>query len=107
MQSCNAFVLPSHYETFGVVLMEALSCGKPVISTKCGGPEGIVNSQNGMLVCKKNILALGEAMETMRMNFDKYDNAWIQTDCMSRFGESVVVAKLSNTYTEVCQRNER
>ncbi len=104
MQSCHTFVLPSHYETFGVVLIEALSCGKPVISTKCGGPEEIVNPQNGMLVRNKNIPALGEAMEAMRMNIDRYDNAWIQKDCTSRFGQSAVVGKLSDIYTEVCQQ---
>ena len=104
MKSCHAFVLPSHYETFGVVLIEALSFGKPVISTRCGGPEEIVNPRNGVLVSTKDIVGLGKAMEAMQININKYDNFWIQQDCMSRFGENAVMGKLSNIYAEVCQR---
>ena len=35
----NVFVLPSNSETFGVVYIEAMALGLPVIATKCGGPE--------------------------------------------------------------------
>jgi glycosyltransferase involved in cell wall biosynthesis len=104
MKTCHAFVLPSHYETFGVVLIEALSFGKPVISTRCGGPEEIVNPRNGVLVSTKDIVGLGEAMEAMRININRYDNVWIQEDCVSRFGENAVVGKLSSMYSEVCQQ---
>lgn len=37
-EESSAFVLSSEYETFGVVVVEALALGKPVIATKCGGP---------------------------------------------------------------------
>ena len=104
MKTCHAFVLPSHYETFGVVLIEALSLGKPVISTRCGGPEEIVTPKNGVLVSTKDIVGLGEAMEAMRTNINRYDNVWIQEDCVSRFGENAVVGMLSNIYSEVCQQ---
>ena len=104
MKTCHAFVLPSHYETFGVVLIEALSLGKPVISTRCGGPEEIVNPGNGVLVSAKDVVGLGEAMEAMQMDINKYDNVWIRQDCMSRFGENAVIGELSNMYSEVCQQ---
>ena len=57
MQKANCFVLPSHYETFGVVLIEAMACGLPVLSTKSGGPESIITSNEYGFLCEENELA--------------------------------------------------
>jgi len=73
MQKCDVFVLSSLHETFGVVVGEAMACGKPVISTRCGGPEFFVNEQNGVLVDVANPQALAGAMEDFiadRVSFD-------------------------------------
>lgn len=51
VEEASVLVLPSNYEGFGVVLVEALSRGIPVLSTESGGPEDIVQSgANGWLV---------------------------------------------------------
>jgi len=106
MQNCNVFVLSSIFETFGVVLIEALACGKPVIATKCGGPEDIVNSNNGYLVPKKNVKALGKAMEDIYLNINKFDPFHIRKDCLLRFGEDAFVARLKSVYTNLL-RNKK
>ena len=52
---CDIFVLPSIREPFGRVILEAMSCGKPVVATKVGGPLDIVeDGQTGFLVEKAN-----------------------------------------------------
>jgi len=49
--ACDVFVLPSEYEAFGIVLLEANACLKPCVATKVGGvPEVIEDGKNGILV---------------------------------------------------------
>ncbi len=101
MQACSVFVLSSDYETFGVVLIEALACGKPVIATACGGPECIVHSENGMLIPSRDVAALGNAMEEIQQKMDSYDSTLIRYDCIDRFGENAVVEKLRTSYARI------
>ena len=102
MQQCNVFVLSSHYETFGIVLTEALACGKPVIATKCGGPECIVKDENGLLVNSGDVDALKEAMVAMHRDYSSYDSEHIRTDCRQRFSEEAIILKLQKIYEDVC-----
>lgn len=69
----DLFVLPSDIETFGVVFIEALASGIPVIGTKCGGPEDIINSENGILIEKDNKTILADAIVSIMNNYDQYD----------------------------------
>jgi len=105
MEMCDTFVLPSHYETFGVVLIEALACGMPVISTACKGPECIVHDENGVLVQPGDISALAEAMVTIRLRIDRYDKKRIREDCLARFGQQAVVTKLLAVYGRLSHRS--
>ena len=72
LRNSDYFVLSSNFETFGVVLIEAMSCGLPVISTKSGGPETIIiNEKLGLLCEKNNIFALANVIKNItKMNFD-------------------------------------
>ncbi|MFH2103070.1 MAG: glycosyltransferase family 4 protein [Chloroflexota bacterium] len=50
-QKASIYVAPTQYETFGYTLLEAMSCGKPVISCRAGAiPELIEDGENGILV---------------------------------------------------------
>ena len=64
-QEIDAFVHPSRYETFGIVLVESLSTGRPVIATRCGGPNDIIRSEDGILVDVDDAAGLAEAMRNM------------------------------------------
>lgn len=65
-ESIDLFVLPSWHEPFGIVLIEAMAHGVPVISTTSEGPSEILTSgMDGLLVPTKNPEALANAMAEM------------------------------------------
>lgn len=104
MQSADAFVLPSHYETFGVVLVEALAVGCPVVATRCGGPECIVEEpRDGILVEPGDTGALSAAMERLRLERGSFSPESLRMGCQARFGAEAVVARLKQVYQEVLQ----
>jgi aminotransferase len=98
MMNANCFVLPSNYETFGVVLIEALACGLPLIATKCGGPEDIVDDSNGLLIDTDNQKQLEKAMAYMYDNAIKYNREKLREDVMNKFGECSFVENVMKYY---------
>ncbi len=101
MARTDAFVLPSRYETFGVVLVEALAQGKPVVATRCGGPESIVRPCDGLLVPVDDPQALGTAMRCLRTDIAAYNATEIRHSCLDRFSESVITSRLKKIYEGV------
>jgi glycosyltransferase involved in cell wall biosynthesis len=98
MNACDTFVLASKFETFGVVLIEALACGKPVISTNSGGPSSIVNEKNGIIVPVDDIDELSQAMQSVNSNYSAYNPEEIQNDCSARFSEEVITEQILKIY---------
>lgn len=101
-QQAHAFVLPSQHETLGVVFLEAIACGLPIIATRCGGPECIVNKANGLLVETGNPKELAVAMEKLMENYTCYDKKTIRNFYLEHFSTRPICDQLMNTYNEVC-----
>lgn len=103
-QQADVFVLPSHNECFGLVILEALQHGLPVISTYEGGiPDIIDNGENGFLFQKHNVNDLSEKIEILfndeelRREFSK--NARLKYD--QNFRLSIFERKLLSILKEV------
>lgn len=104
MQACDAFVLPSRYETFGVVYIEAMACGKPVIAAANGGPDDFVTEDNGILIPPDDTGRLVQAMEQMvqKMQDQKaYDAEVIRNSVRERFGGQAIAGQLERVYEAV------
>jgi len=66
MAAADVFVLPSLAEPFGLVLLEAMALGRPVIATRAGGPlEIVVDGETGFLVPPSSPDALAGALQTL------------------------------------------
>lgn len=101
MNRCNCFVLPSEYETFGVVYIEATASGKPIIGTKNGGAEDIITDTNGIIVDKKSIDKLAKALVYMKNNELKFDPEKIREEAVSKYSGDVIINKLKGVYKEL------
>ncbi|MHA1380468.1 MAG: glycosyltransferase [Candidatus Helarchaeota archaeon] len=70
--ACELFVLPARWELFGITMLEAMACMKPVVVTKFGGPATIINDGvNGALVDPTNKEELATKIVELLNNKDR------------------------------------
>lgn len=106
MNKSDVFVLCSKNETFGVVLIEAMSCGKPVISTRSGGPQSIIKGAETGLLCDVSEQSLYLAMQEVYDNFAGYDPKAIRQVVLDNFSQNAVASKLAEVYNIVLKKND-
>lgn len=63
LNNLDAFVLSSHTEGFSIACIEAMACGIPVVATRSGGPEQILEGDAGLLVPRGDPEALALAID--------------------------------------------
>ena len=100
-READAFVLASRAETFGVVYIEAMAAGLPVIATDCGGPADFIRADNGLLIPVGDEKALADAMERMIRTRDSYDSAAIARFARDRFSPAAVAGELEAVYRQI------
>jgi glycosyltransferase involved in cell wall biosynthesis len=106
MRACDVFVLPSLGETFGIVVGEAMACGKPVLATCCGGPEDLVTAETGLLVPPANAHALADAMAGFLTRRHCFETDKIRDSVVCRFGEEVFLDRIEFLYKEILVRQK-
>ena len=101
LQNACCFVLPTRYEAFGAVLIEAMATGMPVIATRSGGPDHIVSVENGFLVEPDNVKQLATAMERMMQEYGSFNQDQIRSTTLERFGEKKVLERYRRLFLEI------
>ena len=97
MKRAKAYICSSLNESFGFAPVEAMALGIPVISTRCGGVEEILNSDNSGILCDNSVDGLRKAIADFESGKLKTDKAAAETrardfspeKCLKKFIETV------------------
>ena len=109
-QKTDILILPSWEEPFGIVLLEAMATGIPVIATGRGGPLDIISSPlEGVLVPPRNPGALANAIQSLATDDERrmtiIRNARERVE--KHFDIRTVVPKIEELYTELATKRQK
>jgi len=99
----DVFVLPSLSEGFGIVLLEAMACGLPIVATNVGGiPEIVQDGENGFLVEPENPEGIAQKVLTLLENDDlRRRISQNNLEKAKNYSWEAAVDKLEKVYLEV------
>lgn len=97
-QRRNAETLPvdinlisSDHETLALPALEAMALGRPVVTTRCGGPESLVqNANDGEIAAENTDEALAAALSRLLDRISSIDSETIRRNAAERFSERAV-----------------
>lgn len=95
----DALVSSSKLETFGLTVAEAISLGKPVVTTDSGGVRDIVTEFNG-LICSHDHNSLANSINHLVLHSEKFEAIKIKEEAFRKFSESIIYSLLFPKYIE-------
>jgi len=100
MNRCAVFCLPSISESFGIVQIEAMACGAPVVATINGASERIIEEGCGLVVDRDQLaVALRTALTTKEWDHDRI------RDAVKKFDMDVIARRLRDAYFALYNEN--
>lgn len=108
LNGCEIFVCPSRIEPFGIVNLEAMAAGKPVIASKVDGvPEVIEDGVNGILVEPENVNQLVDAISNLLINEDLRNKLSVNGKKIveEKYSWEVVGERYFDLFKDIANRN--
>ena len=96
-------VSASLVESFGCSIAEAMLLSKPVLATRCGGPEGFVKDKIGILVDKGSTQALQDGILRMIESLQEFNEQYIRDYAINKFDNRIICKKYSEIYDRIRQ----
>lgn len=106
MAISSIFTLSSDFETFGVVLIEAMSMGLPVVATASGGPKDILTKETGIL-SEKTVDGLANGLIEVISNYNRYDKEYIRNYAVDNFGGRVIAKRYIEIYNQIVSKYKK
>ena len=105
--AADVVVMPSHYESFGMVALEAMACGTPVIASKVGGLSFLIkNGVTGFHVPERDPEALADCIRKvlrdpyLRQRLGEAARHWVQ-----HYAWPVIADQIIALYHQVCAKD--
>ena len=103
--AADVCIIPSYYESFGLVALESLACGTPIVATKVGCIENVVKTgQNGYMVEDNAPLRLADGIDTLLS--DSNNSADSIRASVDRFSWSNIAEAIIPEYRSVLEEYE-
>lgn len=103
-QSASFLVQSSYYETFGTVVIEALSCGLPVVSTNTGIAPAILDRDKGIIIEQTDVSEIVKSVEEMLDIYSKFDRIKLHESVACMFSGDQISEKLTVIYHEILRK---
>ena len=97
----HAYVLSSDLETFNVSIVEAMACGIPVVSTKCGGPQNILDNDSIGVLTEQTVESLASGMKHVYENYSKFNPQDIAAYVERTYSMNAIGSKLHEIMKKV------
>ena len=105
MQTASALVLFSYFENSPCVILEALCCGLPVVSSGVGGVKELLNNENGITVKSDDTNALAMAMMQVMDSYAGYNRPAIAAKANALYNYDAVGKQYAIAYAQIVASN--
>jgi len=97
----DVFVMPSRMEAFGLVAIEAIACGTPVICSNSGGMKEYINLNVGKIVKNEDVEDLAKTIKETLHELDKYKKEDLSNYAETNFSQEKSMKRLLEIYNEI------
>ena len=105
-RECDFLVISSESETFGVVAIEAMSCGRPVLTTRCGGPAEIVSHPQLGNVVGMSVSELTQGILVMARQRRTFNSKVIRKVTELKFSSASIAQEIASVYSSSIDRHK-